>query len=156
VQRLEGLGVDEASVAEVALGVVAQRLVRRLCPHCAQPGRPTDRQRRLFGGLIDGIALRAPVGCPACNDTGYKGRLGLFEVLVVDERLQDDILSNRAGHEVRDDLRRRGHVSLVRDGLRRLRAGETSLDELTRVLPFRAIEAEREFNQDNAGSITGA
>ena len=71
--------------------------------------------------------------------------MGLFEVLVFDERLQDDILSGRGGHDVRDDLRRRGHINLVQDGLRRLRSGDTSLDELTRVLPFRAIEAERAF-----------
>lgn len=155
VQRLEGLGIDEASVAEVALGVLAQRLVRKLCPHCAQPATPSERQRRLFGTLIDGIALRGARGCNLCNDTGYKGRLGLFEVLIVDERLQDDILSNRAGHDVRDDLRGRGHVTLVRDGLRRLRRGDTSLDELTRVLPFRAIEAERAFDEANSMSITG-
>lgn len=143
VQRLEGLGIDRASVAEVALGIVAQRLVRRLCPHCAQPATPTDRQRGLFGGLIAGMALRGGRGCSLCNESGYRGRIGLFELLVVDECLQDDILSGRAGHEVRDDLRSRGHITLVKDGLRRLQAGETSLAELTRVLPFRAIEAER-------------
>jgi general secretion pathway protein E len=155
VQRLEGLGIDEASVAEVALGIVAQRLVRQLCPHCAQPATPTERQRALFGGLIAGVALRGGRGCNLCNESGYKGRIGLFEVLVVDERLQDDILSGRAGHEVRDDLRSRGHITLVKDGLRRLRAGETSLDELSRVLPFRAIEAERTHAEDNGISIQG-
>lgn len=155
VQRLEGLGIDQASVAEVALGIVAQRLVRRLCPHCARPGTASDRQRALFGPLIAGIALRGAVGCNLCLDSGYKGRIGLFEVLVVDERLQDDILSGRAGHSVRDDLRGRGHITMVKDGLRRLRAGETSLDELTRVLPFRAIEAERTHEAERGAAGQG-
>ena len=155
VQRLEGLGIDQASVAEVALGVVAQRLVRRLCPLCAQPATPSDRQRELFGSLIAGISLRGGGGCAECHGSGYRGRIGLFEVLVVDERLQDEILSGRAGHAVRDGLRKRGHLTLVRDGLRRLRSGETSLDELARVLPFRAIEAERAFARLHGAGAAG-
>ncbi len=143
VQRLEGLGVDEASVAEVLLGVVAQRLVRKLCPHCAQPVSPTEKQRAVFGSLLAGVFPRGPRGCPECGDSGYKGRIGLFELLVVDERLQDEIMAGRPGARVRADLRRRGHVTLVGDGLRRVREGMTSLAELQRVLPFRAIEAER-------------
>jgi len=153
VQRLEGLGIDPDVVAEVALGVVAQRLARRLCPACSGPARAPPRQARLFGGLLEGVPLRGAAGCEACKDTGYRGRLGLFEVLVFDERLLDDIMSDRPGHEVRDELRRRGHINLVQDGLRRLRAGDTSLDELTRVLPFRAIEAERTFAEQNGGRV---
>jgi len=140
-------------VAEVALGVVAQRLARRLCPACSGPARARPRQARLFGGLLEGVPLRGAAGCEACKGTGYRGRLGLFEVLVFDERLLDDIMSDRPGHEVRDELRRRGHINLVQDGLRRLRAGDTSLDELTRVLPFRAIEAERTFAEQNGGRV---
>ena len=143
VQRLEGLGIDEAVVAEVALGVVAQRLARRLCPMCSEPAEPHPAASTLWCPA-GRIPLRGARGC-RCNDSGYRGRVGLFEVLVFDERLQDDILSGRGGHDVRDDLRRRGHINLVQDGLRRLRSGDTSLDELTRVLPFRAIEAERAF-----------
>jgi Type II secretory pathway, ATPase PulE/Tfp pilus assembly pathway, ATPase PilB len=156
VQRLVGLGIDEASVAEVLLGIVAQRLVRTLCPHCAQPAQPTPKQRALFGPLLDGVYPRGPKGCPECGHSGYKGRIGLFELLVVDERLQDDIMAGRPGARIRSDLRARGHVTLVGDGLRRVREGATSLDELQRVLPFRAIEAERESVEATGMSITPA
>ncbi|MEC8422695.1 MAG: GspE/PulE family protein, partial [Myxococcota bacterium] len=100
VGRLEGLGIARSRIAEVSLGIVAQRLVRRLCQHCTRPTTASDRQRRLFGPLIEGVQVHVGQGCSACNGTGFKGRIGLYEVLVVDEHLQDEITGLAAGHDV--------------------------------------------------------
>jgi general secretion pathway protein E len=155
VQRLRGLGIDSASIAEVLLGVISQRLIRRLCPACTQPGAPTDRDRAFFGAMLDGVYPRVAVGCAQCNQSGYRGRVGIFELLIVDDRLQDAIFTEQGGGDVRDELRARGFHSLVQDGLARVRDGTTSLAELVRVLPFRAIETERAAAAASGISIEG-
>jgi len=140
VHRLVGLGLELDRVAEALLGVIAQRLVRRVCPKCAVPTPPTPQQQRRFGSLLDGINPLLGTGCEYCNNTGYKGRIGIFELLVVDTELQDAIADGCQIPELRERLADAGYKTLVDDALDKVREGETSVEEMLRVLPYRYLK----------------
>ncbi len=152
VVRLRSLDLEDVDIATALLGVIGQRLVRQICPQCATPTEANARQTALFGVLLEGRSLFKGVGCDACRGTGVRGRVGLFELLVVDEALQDMI----AGGNSRTLLKRyaREHLgfrTMLEDGLDKLDAGGTTLDELERVLPFRQIVTERLERGEKAG-----
>ncbi len=144
VSRLRGLGLDDLDIADALLAVLAQRLVRRVCPACRQPDPPTPEQVALFGPLLDGVEPTAGAGCPACRHTGYRGRTGLFELLLLDPAQQTRIAERAPARVLRDAAAASGHVGLVADGLAKVRAGLTSLDELVRVLPYRQLVTARD------------
>ena len=144
VSRLRGLELDDLDIADALLAVLAQRLVRRLCPACRRPEPPQAAHAELFGALLDGVAPQAGAGCPACRHTGYRGRVGLFELLLVDPGQQARIAARAPTLELRDAAAANGHVGLVADGLAKVAAGLTSLDELVRVLPYRQVVTARE------------
>jgi general secretion pathway protein E len=133
VTRLVDMGIEPFLLSSSLLGVLAQRLVRRLCPECkrAQPPEPQD-------SLPAGIGmLHHPAGCPRCAQSGYLGRLGIYELLEVDDALRQLIHQGAGEAALREAARhpRRGNraLRLLReDGLRWLSAGETSLEELLR------------------------
>lgn len=135
VARLVDLGAESWIVANALIAVVAQRLVRRLCEECAET---YDLDHDITGDdervLIEkGTALKRAVGCPACHQTGYRGRTGLFEVLELDDDLRD-LIKGRAGKRAyRDAVRKAGLIPLREAGLARVKAGVTSLDEVLRV-----------------------
>lgn len=139
VVRLRGLGLDDADIAASLVASIGQRLVRRVCPGCVGPAEPTPDQLRLFGALIAGRVFQAGRGCPACLGTGYKGRVGVYELLVVDEHLQDLIADGKARHDLRQALAARGHRTMTHDAIDKASAGLTTLDEVTRVIPYRQI-----------------
>ncbi|MCE1240025.1 MAG: type II secretion system ATPase GspE [Azonexaceae bacterium] len=132
--RLTDMGIEPFLLSSSLLGVLAQRLVRRLCPHCRQPGPAA-----VDAGLPAEIGrLWQPVGCPQCAHTGYLGRLGLYELLEVDDGLRPLIhqqAGERALREAAGDPARgaRALRLLGEDGRRWLRSGDTSLAELLRV-----------------------
>jgi general secretion pathway protein E len=101
------------------LGIGAQRLVRRLCPQCRQPD-PISKGWRA-------------VGCLACNKTGFTGRTGIYELLVVDDEIRALIHSNAGEAEIRAAAARNGMMSMREDGQRWVQSGVTSLDEVVRV-----------------------
>lgn len=133
-ERLINMGVDSYSLGEVIAAVMGQRLVRRLCPHCKQAyevGLKTSTAR--FYGLPNqegSMTFYRPGGCIHCNNTGYKGRIAINEVLVVDSVIRNYIQK----HEVRDvfetELRKRKFRTMYSDGLQKAMQGVTSLDEL--------------------------
>jgi general secretion pathway protein E len=137
--RLVDMGIEPFLVASALRGVIAQRLVRRLCERCAQPMAP-DPLHAAVVRAVDAAApappanWRAAVGCPACNHTGYRGRTGIYELISVTPTLQAAINGNAAG----DELQRvaatvPGYRSLRDDGLAKARAGLTTIDEVLRV-----------------------
>jgi general secretion pathway protein E len=137
VTRLVDMGIEPFLVASSLLGVLAQRLVRKLCPDCRRPHRPDAAEQRLLHlACADDpmpTMLYTAVGCPACDRTGYRGRTGIFELLTVDDSLRA-LIHDRAGEaRLREHARRRGMVGLREDGLRWVRAGVTSLEEVLRV-----------------------
>jgi len=135
VTRLADMGVEPYLLASSLLGVLAQRLVRTLCPGCRRAAPATPGEAALLEGL--GLAPSTPLyradGCDACNGTGYRGRTGVYELLVADDAVRR-LIHDRAGEPaLRDAAVRTGMTALRRDGARWLADGTTSLAELLRV-----------------------
>jgi general secretion pathway protein E len=121
VTRLTDMGVEPYLLASSLLGVLAQRLIRRLCPVCKE-----EREE-------DGHKQWHPVGCDKCGHSGYAGRRGVYELLLVDESIRTLIHRNAADAEILDAGRKQGMRTLREDGDRWLSTGLTSLEEVIRV-----------------------
>jgi len=132
VTRLADMGIEPYLLASTLNGVLAQRLVRKLCPDCRAPYEPDASERTIFGRNVPERIYRA-VGCGACNFTGYKGRTGIYELLTIDDDMRRLIHDTAAEREVRAHAVRQGMLRLREDGLRWVREGVTSLDEVLRV-----------------------
>ena len=136
VTRLADMGVEPYLLASSLLGVLAQRLVRTLCPACRDARRADARARRNCSpssACRRRLPLYAPAGCAECNDTGYRGRTGVYELIVVDDAMRRLIHDRAPEHALRAAAARAGTTSLRRDGARWLADGTTSLAELVRV-----------------------
>jgi general secretion pathway protein E len=135
VVRLVDMGIEPFLVASSLLGVLAQRLVRRLCPVCRRSHAPDAAERKLLAngdGGADHPLFTAP-GCEACAFTGYQGRSGIFELLLIDDESRRLIHDRAAEADLRDHARATGMKGLREDGMRWVHAGETSLEEVLRV-----------------------
>ena len=133
VTRLVDMGIERYLLAPMLVGLVAQRLVRRLCPACRRPDHATRLDVGLLEGAIpEGEPLFRPVGCPACHSEGYRGRIGLYELVAVDAAMQALIHDGAPEAALVAAARERG-PGLLDDGLAKLRAGETSVEEIARV-----------------------
>ena len=135
VTRLADMGVEPYLLSSSLLGVLAQRLVRTLCAACREQVAAAPGERELLARLnLPALSsLFEPRGCDACNDTGYRGRTGIYELIVVDEALRRSIHDRAAEAALRDAARDAGATSLRADGARWLADGTTSLAELVRV-----------------------
>ncbi len=133
VTRLIDMGIEPFLAASSLLGVVAQRLVRRLCPDCKRPATPDAAELELIAITPPPTQIYHPVGCPACNQTGYRGRTGIYEMLLVDEGLRALIHANASEQDIRNRALAHGMQPLRQDGMRWVAAGETSLEEVLRV-----------------------
>lgn len=134
--RLIDMGVEPFLVASAVSGVLAQRLVRRLCKECKSPEIIADRTRRgivLPEILAPGTTIYEPVGCEKCGGTGYKGRGGIFELLHVTEALESLIISRRPSADIRRLAIEQGMHTLREDGFRNVLNGVTTLGEVLRV-----------------------
>lgn len=147
VGRLRGLELDNSEIADSLLAVLAQRLVRRICPKCEAPAEPTRKQKELLGPLLDGLQPRTGMGCEECRHTGYRGRTGIYELLVVDPGMQDLIAQGSHSAPLRRYARAHGFRTLVEDALEKIATGQTTLAELVRVIPYRQLMAAREDRQ---------
>lgn len=134
VGRFMHMGVDLYNMVSALNGVVAQRLLRRLCPHCAQPHALTPGERQQAQVPLDaqGRFMRA-VGCPACRGTGYRGRKAITEVLLMDDALRDMIVARAPLTQLKAHARAHGMRNLREAALACVLRGETSVDELNRV-----------------------
>lgn len=135
IARLFDLGLKPYVVATALEGIIAQRLVRRICPACREPA-PVDRQllARLGSHFAEvGTAWRGH-GCPECHGSGYKGRLGIYEVLTLNDDLRDRIGSGASVLEISRTLRQRGIHGIAHDAALRVLDGATTLEEVMRVL----------------------
>ncbi len=132
ITRLVDMGVEPFLLASSLLGVLAQRLFRTLCPHCKVLQQPDAAECASFG-LEESQSLYKAVGCDECNYTGYKGRFGIHELLVIDESLRGFIHDGAPEMKMRDYAVQNGMRSLRQDGVLRALEGRTSLDEVVRV-----------------------
>ncbi len=133
VARLIDMGVEPFLIASSLRGVLAQRLVRRLCPHCRREAQPSEAVvKRLGHKLSEHHTFWAATGCRECRDTGYQGRMGIFELITVDDRLRGAI-GNRASTGKLLEVLGERHVPMWEDGYRKAAAGQTTLEEVLRV-----------------------
>ncbi|AGA34229.1 Type IV fimbrial assembly, ATPase PilB [Thioalkalivibrio nitratireducens DSM 14787] len=134
--RLANMGVPAYNLASSILLIIAQRLARRLCPVCKEPEQlPEDvllKEGFSPDDISEGITLYRPVGCDQCTD-GYKGRVGIYQVLPISETMQRLILEGGNSMQMADQAEREGVNDLRRAGLLKARAGVTSLEEINRV-----------------------
>jgi general secretion pathway protein E len=134
VTRLVDMGVEPFLLASSLVGVLAQRLVRRLCRACGQSYAPDAAELAQFEGVAQPAMLYRAAGCAACNHSGYQGRMGIYELLEVDEPLRHMIHEHASDQVIRDHCRTGGALRpLKNDGLRWVANGDTTLEEILRV-----------------------
>lgn len=136
IPRLLDIGVLPDIMAGNIIGMIAQRLVRRLCVHCRKPYPAESHEKKLLGINVSHSApmLYRAVGCSKCDNQGYRGRMAIMELLRLDSEL-DDLISRRASlHVIRSAAIAKGFQPLAADGLRRVLDGSTSIEEIGRVV----------------------
>jgi len=135
--RLSDIGVEPYVIASATIGVVAQRLVRRLCSQCRRQYTPTSETLRALN-ISDAdaanIGFYRPVGCDACHQTGYKGRIGIYEVMKITDRLRRMIAQRASEDAIREVAQSSGMLTLGDDALAKVKAGVTTAEELLRVV----------------------
>ncbi len=138
VIRLLDLQIPSYLIAASLSGVLAQRLVRRLCKcHTEAPAKPAYRARLAELGVLDPVSVEyTPTGCDACGQTGFKGRVGIFELLIADDVVRAAIRDSQNMESLRNLARSRGMKLMQEDAMEKVRAGITTLDEVLRVVPF--------------------
>jgi len=136
IPRLLDIGILPDIMAGNIIGIVAQRLVRRLCLHCKTPYQAEAHEARLLGGTADTPrpVIFRPCGCERCDFQGYRGRLAIMELLRMNADMDELIARRSTVREIRQLADRQGFVALADDGLRRVLDGSTSLEELARVV----------------------
>ena len=133
ITRLRDMGVEPFLLSSSLIGVMAQRLVRLLCPACRTPYQPDDKECELLGiSPGDKVTLYLPNGCDKCHQSGYEGRTGIYELIEIDDDLRALIHEGVGEHELERHVRK-STPSIRADGIRRILAGETSLEEVLRV-----------------------
>ncbi len=137
VTRLTDIGVEPYVIASATIGIVAQRLVRRLCPACRRQYTPppeTLRALNITEAEAANIPFYRPVGCDACHHTGYKGRMGIYEVMKVTDRVRRMIAQRASEDAIREVAQSTGMLALGDDALAKVKAGVTTAEELLRVV----------------------
>ncbi len=136
ITRLVDIGVEPFLISSSVLAVAAQRLVRRLCDACKEPFKPSDAVLKTAGispqDLTDGRLYRAK-GCPKCFNTGYRGRVGIFEIMVMDDALRNLILETYDSNRIKAEALRQGMTTLRQDGIAKVIAGISTIEEILRV-----------------------
>ena len=139
ITRLNEMGVEPFLVGSAVTGVLAQRLARKLCSHCCEMYQPdTEELLRArvspdVAAAADGMAFYRKRGCPRCNQTGYKGRIGIFQLLAMTEQLESLAVQKASREEIERAAMSEGMRTLWDDGVRKVAAGLTSIEELARV-----------------------
>jgi type IV pilus assembly protein PilB len=129
------MNVEPFLIADSVVLVVAQRLVRKICRKCGVPQKVTPRVLTDLGYTpeeAEGVTVLQGRGCELCNNTGYKGRTGLFEVMEVSPAIKEMILGRSQSKEIKKKALETGMISLRRSGLIKIKAGITSIEEVVR------------------------
>lgn len=142
IPRLIDMGVRADMLTGNVIGIVSQRLVRKLCNDCKQPYDATEPERHILGlGTTDSCTLYRAVGCKVCKGAGYRGRTSIMELLRFDHGLDDLVARSARNNEITDYARKQGFTSMAEDGLARVASGDTSLEEVARVVDLTRIDS---------------
>ena len=134
LNRMADMGVERYLIADSVVGVIAQRLVRKLCPHCRKKRLATEEEKRLLKqDTYKEMEIYEPTGCDLCNHTGYFGRTGVFEIMEVNEEIRDLIAEGGSSEELENAARRAGMCTLHDNGIRYVMEGITSIEEMLKV-----------------------
>jgi len=134
ISRLVNIGIEPYLIAASLNGILAQRLVRRICTNCKEPFTAPDNLRQYLDiGQIEPHELMHGAGCDQCRDSGYAGRLGIYELLVIDEEFRQIINTDSSVNSMRAAFRRSGWPNLFADGLLKVKDGLTTIEEILRV-----------------------
>jgi len=144
--RLIDLGIDPKIMSSAVTLALAQRLIRKLCTHCKKETVTTDAEKKTISNVIAEIPenekpkeiskIWKPVGCDKCSQTGYKGRTGAFECVVMDSVIEKIIRENPSEREIRAAAKPQGVMTMPQDGMLKVLSGITSLEEVERVIGF--------------------
>jgi len=137
ITRLIEMGIEPFLVASSVIAVMAQRLLRRVCPTCREPYRPSVEELRQLGISADDLegrsVFRPGPGCPDCKQTGYRGRLGIHELLVIDDEVRNLTMKSADSSSIRRVAAAKGMTSLREDGAEKVLRGLTTIEEVLRV-----------------------
>ncbi|MFO1349964.1 MAG: ATPase, T2SS/T4P/T4SS family [Gammaproteobacteria bacterium] len=137
--RLMNMDIETFLISSTVVSVLAQRLLREVCPHCAEPYQPNPTELQRLGCTpvsLAGATFKVGRGCGQCRFTGYSGRIGVFELLILNEMVKDAILNKRSSYEIRRvSIETSGMVTLLEDGLAKAAQGKTTIAEVLRHLP---------------------
>lgn len=135
IERLIDMGVERYLLSSALTGIVSQKLARKLCDHCKQPRQTTDYEKKVFKDAL-GIEVNQvyqAVGCSRCRQ-GYKGRIALQEVLLIDQAIRDAINDDAKKEKIREMVYRSDVITLLQDGLYKVIAGFTTFDEVLKLI----------------------
>lgn len=128
ITRLEDMGVADYLVADALVGVIAQRLVKRLCPECKKRGKTNAKEMEILG-ITEPISIFRPHGCQFCDNTGYKGRVAVHELMYMNEDMRATVVRERNLEAIREQARNNGMVTLANSCRRLVEEGQTSISE---------------------------
>lgn len=134
ITRLEDMGIESYLIADSVIGVIAQRLVRRLCKECKKPVLATADQKELMGCNMDeDITIYEPCGCSKCDNTGFKGRIGVYEIMKMSPRLKTIISKRQGADAIKEQALQEGMYTLRMSATEYVLDGTTSFDEMVKV-----------------------
>ena len=143
ITRLRKMGLSDYDISSTVGTTISQRLLRRLCPHCRKEREFTDFEKEVINKIgekydykfnLEGAKTYDAVGCDKCNNSGYYDRIGVFEVLNIDEDLKELIMEGRSSIEIRKKAMEKTYRPLVVDGINKVLKGYTNLEELNKKL----------------------
>jgi type II secretory ATPase GspE/PulE/Tfp pilus assembly ATPase PilB-like protein len=130
------MGIEPFLVSSSTIAIMAQRLVRRICPHCAEPYEPTEESIRELGvnpDKVKGQPVYFGKGCSKCQDRGYFGRTGIFELMTLTPRLQEMTLEGADSNAIKREAIKEGMRTLRADGAAKVFRGQSTIEEVLRV-----------------------
>ena len=133
--RLLNWEVEPFLISSTVKGILAQRLVRRICQECKEAYSPQSEELQMIGlGDKDSIKVFKGKGCLACRNTGYKGRIGIYELLLMDADISELVLNQEPGYKIREQARKNGMTTLLEDGIIKIERGDTTISEIYETL----------------------
>jgi general secretion pathway protein E len=134
LSRLMDLGVDEASISSTLIAIAAQRMVRRICTNCRTEYQPSEGELQFFEKEFpaEDTVFYTGTGCNLCANTGYRGRTGIFELLIMSEGIRKMLRQTRSNTDIREQAISEGMITMNRDGLLKVKEGITSISEVQR------------------------
>lgn len=140
ISRLKDMGIDNYKIPSSLVGVIAQRLIRLNCAECTTEYQPSKVELELIKTfspeteIPEGIMFQKGKGCKHCNQTGYAGRQPIFEILILDDEIKEDVLINKSANKLRETAKLKGMKTMQTSGVEKILAGKSTVEELKRVI----------------------